>query len=69
MFNNTKLIGAILASSALMFVILAIPALRDIFSIPILPTQNVIELVGLIVAPAIIVEIFKLFKINTTKEE
>ena len=32
-FNNSKLIWAILASSALMFVILFIPALREIFSI------------------------------------
>ncbi len=68
-FNNSKLIWAILASSALMFVILFIPALREIFSIPILPTGNVIELIILILAPIIIVEIFKLLKINTAKDE
>lgn len=68
-FNNTKLIWAILASAALMIVILAIPALRTIFSIPILPTQNIIELAGLIIAPLVIVEIFKLLKINTAKDE
>ncbi|MCI8443791.1 MAG: cation-translocating P-type ATPase [Clostridia bacterium] len=68
-WNNSKLIWAILASAALMIVILAIPALRTIFSIPILPTQNILELVGLILAPLVIVEIFKAFKINTAKDE
>ncbi len=63
-FNNSKLIWAVLASAALMLVILAIPALRTIFSIPLLPTQNIIELVCLILAPIVIVEIFKFFKIN-----
>lgn len=68
-FSNLKLIGAIIVSAALMFVILAIPALREIFSIPVLPKQNVIELIGLIFAPVVIVEIVKLLKINTTKDE
>ena len=68
-FNNSKLIWAILGSAALMLVILLVPALRNVFSIPVLPTQNVLELVGLVIAPLIIVELFKVFKINTTKEE
>ena len=52
-----------------MFVILLIEPLRNIFSIPILPTQNILELVCLIFAPIVIVEIFKLLKINTIKDE
>ena len=68
-FNNSKLIWAILASAALMIVILAVPTLRTIFSIPVLPSQNILELVGLILAPLVIVEIFKLLKINTAKDE
>ena len=63
-FNNSKLIWAVLGSAALMLVILAIPALRTVFSIPLLPTENIIELVILIFAPLVIVELFKLFKIN-----
>ena len=63
-FNNSKLILAIIASAILMFVILLIEPLRNIFSIPVLPTENILELVGLILAPIIIVEIFKLLKIN-----
>ena len=68
-FNNSKLIWAIIASAALMLVILAIPVLREIFSIPVLPTQNIVELILLILAPLAIVEIFKLLKINTIKDE
>ena len=67
--NNKKLILAVVGSAALMFIILAVPFLREVFSIPHLPTQNILELVGLIIAPLIIVEIFKLFKINTAKDE
>ena len=63
-FDNMKLIWAVLASAALMLVILIIPALRTIFSIPLLPTANIIELICLILAPIVIVEIFKLLKIN-----
>ena len=68
-FNNKKLVWAIIASAALMFVILLIEPLRNIFSIPILPTQNILELVCLIFAPIVIVETFKLLKINTIKDE
>ena len=68
-FNNSKLLWAVLASALLMMVILFVPALRNIFSIPVLPTQNIIELVALIFAPLVIVELFKLFKINSTKDE
>ena len=62
--NNSKLLLAIFASAALMFVILLVEPLRNIFSIPVLPSQNILELVGLVFAPVVIVEIFKLFKIN-----
>ena len=62
--GNKKLIGAIGLSSLLMIIILAIPALREVFSIPILPAQNIIETIILIIAPVIIVEIFKVLKIN-----
>ncbi len=68
-FNNSKLIWAILGSAALMFVILLVPALREIFSIPVLPVGNILEIAGLIIAPIIIVEIFKLLKINVSKDE
>lgn len=68
-FNNSKLVLAIGVSAALMLVILLIPGLRHIFSIPVLPTQNIIEIILLVFAPLVIVELFKLFKINTIKDE
>mgnify|MGYP003372405848 CR=1 FL=1 len=68
-FNNKMLLGAIGLSAALMLIILFIPALRHIFSIPILPLGNVLEIIGLVLIPLVIVEIFKLFKINTSKDE
>ena len=68
-FKNMKLIGAIIISAVLMFVILLIPGLREIFSIPVLPKENIIELICLVLAPIVIVEIFKLLKINGSKDE
>ena len=62
--GNKSLFGAIGISTLLMIIILAIPALRTIFSIPVLPVENIIETVCLILAPIVIVEIFKLLKIN-----
>ena len=67
--GNRKLIWATLASATLMFVILLIPGLRHIFSIPILPVENILEIICLVLAPVVIVELFKLLKINGTKEE
>lgn len=68
-FNNKMLLLAIGGSAALMLAILLVPALRHLFSIPILPISNLIETILLILAPLVIVEIFKLLKINTSKEE
>ena len=68
-FNNKMLLGAIGLSAALMLVILFVPALRHLFSIPVLPMGNVLEIIGLVLLPLVIVEIFKLFKINTSKDE
>ena len=68
-FNNQVLLGAIALSAALMLIILFIPALRHVFSIPVLPMNNVLEIIGLVLLPLVIVEIFKLFKINTSKDE
>ena len=68
-FNNKMLLLAVGASAALMLVILLVPALRHLFSIPILPVGNLIEAILLVLAPIVIVELFKLFKINTSKDE
>ena len=67
--SNRKLILANIISALLMRVILIIPVLRNIFSIPVLPVMNMIEVAVLIFVPIVVVELFKLFKINTTKDE
>ena len=68
-FNNGKLILAILVSAALMISVLVVPTLRNVFSIAILPKSKLIETIILVFSPLVIVEIFKLLKINTTKDE
>ncbi len=67
--GNKYLIYATIISSLLMFIILFVPALRDIFSIVELPIENLVEVIILVFAPIVIVELFKLFKINTSKDE
>ncbi len=67
--GNGVLILAVLVSAILMGVILFVPALRHIFSIPVLPMGNILEIILLILAPIVIVEILKLLKLNTAKDE
>ena len=62
--NNKKLILAILVSFALMMVVLVVPVLRAIFSLPVLPLNNIIEIICLVFSPIVIVEILKLLKAN-----
>ena len=68
-FQNSKLILAISVSASLMLIILFVPNLRHIFGIPILPTRNIIEVTILVFSPILIVELFKLFKINGIEKE
>ena len=67
--NNKKLDLAIFVSAALMFVVILVPQLHGIFNIASLPLSNIEETVALVFAPLLIVELFKLFKINGTKNE
>ena len=69
LFNNKKLLINTGISLALVLIILFIPALRHIFSIPLLPKDNIIELIILVLMPIVIVEILKILKINTFKDE
>ena len=67
--NNKMLILATIVSTALMLVILLVPALRTIFSLATLPTIHVFEVILLVFAPVVIVELVKLLRLNTTKDE
>ena len=67
--NNKILLGATIVSVCLMCIILFIPPLREAFSIPILPANNIWETILLIFSPILVVELMKLFKINTIKDD
>ena len=68
-FNNSKLLLAIFISAILMFSVLFIPVLRNIFHLTLLPMDKLLETIILIISPIVIVEFMKLLKINTTKDE
>ena len=67
--GNKLLWGAIIIDAGLMFAVILIPALRNIFGIPVLPSSKIWECVALIFAPFVIIEIMKLLKLNGTKSE
>lgn len=68
-FRNKMLLLAIAVSAMLMIVILAVPTLRNVFSIPVLPAQDILEVILLVLSPILIVEIMKLLKLNGSKKE
>ena len=68
-FNNRILLLAILVSAALMFIVLLVPSLTSIFGIVRLPLHNIEETALLVIAPLVIVEIFKLLKIKKKQNE
>ena len=67
--TNKVLIGASLVSILLMMVVLFVPGLQNIFEVTSLSITNWLWVILLSFAPLIIVEILKLFKINTLKSE
>lgn len=67
--TNKTLLGATAISLLLMFVVLEVPFLREIFSVANLDPLHWGIVFLLALAPLIIVEIFKLLKINTLKSE
>ena len=53
----------------LVLVILFVPALRDTFSLVALPEENILEIITLVISPLVVVEVLKLLKLNTLKNE
>ncbi|HBX44637.1 MAG TPA: ATPase, partial [Porphyromonadaceae bacterium] len=68
-FSNKPLIAAILASAAIMLVVLLVPALRDVFKLAAMDTTHWLYVIGLSLVPIVVVEVVKLFKINHTQDE
>ncbi|MDR2011075.1 MAG: calcium-translocating P-type ATPase, PMCA-type [Bacteroidales bacterium] len=67
--HNYYLLGSIIISVGLMFMVLFVPALRDIFKFTTLDTVHWLYAIGLAFVMLIVVEVMKLFKINTSKDE
>ncbi len=68
-FKNLPLVGAILVSAGLALVVLLIPPVRDAFSLVELDGKHWL-IVGLMsLLPILVVDIFKLLRINTTRDE
>ena len=67
--GNKILFLALAIASLLMFVVLLVPKIQEIFGIILLPADHIIECVLLIFIPVVVTEIMKLFKINSSKDE
>ncbi|MDY0098972.1 MAG: calcium-translocating P-type ATPase, PMCA-type [Bacteroidales bacterium] len=68
-FKNLPLIGAILVSAALALIVLLIPPVRDAFSLAELDGKHWLAVGLMSLIPIFIVDIFKLFRINTARDE
>jgi len=62
--QNKPLIWAILASAALGLVVLLIPPIRDAFNLAVMDRIHWIIVIIMTFAPILVVELFKLFRIN-----
>lgn len=69
LFKNLPLVGAIAASAALALTVLLIPPIRDAFGLTALDNKHWLEVILMSLIPIVVVDIFKLFGINTTRDE
>ncbi len=67
--RNKPLIAAIIASAGLALIVLLIPQVREAFSLTALDGQHWLAVVLMSLIPILVVDIFKLFRINTTRDE
>lgn len=68
-FSNMYLVYAVLISFILMLAVLFIPFLQDIFNVVTLSPRDILIVIGLSFVPLVLVEILKLFKLNSFKDE
>ena len=68
-FRNKALIGAIIISAGMMLAILLFPPFMKAFKLVEMDTVHWMYVLGLSLVPIVVVELFKLFKINSFKEE
>ena len=67
--KNKPLIGAILISAAIALIVLLIPPIRDAFKLTEMDINHWIIVLLLSLVPIPVVDLFKFFKINTTRDE
>ena len=68
-FKNLPLVGAILISAGLALVVLLVPPVRDAFSLTALTGKQWITVMLMSLIPIVVVDIFKLFRINGTRHD
>ena len=68
-FKNKALIGGILVSAAMMLVILLFPPFMKAFKLTAMDSIHWFYVLGLSLVPIFVVELFKLFKINSFRDE
>lgn len=68
-FRNKALIGAIIISAGMMLAILLFPPFMKAFKLVEMDTVHWMYVLGLSLVPIVVVELFKLFGINSFKEE
>jgi Ca2+-transporting ATPase len=69
LLKNKPLIGAILASVGLALIVLLIPPVTYAFSLTAMDGKHWLMVVLMSLLPILVVDIFKLFRINTTRDE
>lgn len=68
-FSNKPLLYSIIVSAALMLAVLIVPPMRYAFDLVELDRIHWMYVIGLSLVPIVVVEIMKLFRINSTKDE
>lgn len=67
--KNKPLIGAVFISALLALAVMLLPGVREAFNFSTMDRNHWLLVLGLSLAPILIVELFKLLKINGTKNE
>ena len=68
-FKNKALIGGIIVSAVMMLAVLLFPPFMKAFKLTAMDSIHWIYVLGLSLVPIVVVELFKLFKINSFKNE
>jgi len=68
-FRNKPLIGAIFASAGLALLVLLVPPVRDAFKLTAMDGNHWLAVILMSLVPILVVDLFKLFRINTTRDE